>query len=281
MDASEIAGLMNQEDSVIPVAIRGCLHEISEVMGWAAESLRTGGRLVYAGAGTSGRLGVLDASECPPTFGVNPDRVIGVQAGGMEALFRSIEGAEDDADAGAAKMDELGISSRDTVVGIAASGGTRFTLGALARARELGAKTAALVSNPGSPMTRTAEVTICPVVGPEVLTGSTRLKSGTSHKMVLNMISTGAMALTGKVYENLMVDVVASNQKLRERAVRIVARGARVEEERAGAALSESGMEIKTALVMLIASVGPEDARRALSDGNSNVAAALLRFRRD
>ncbi len=214
--------LMNAEDALVAAAVEREIPAIARAVHRAAASFRAGGRLIYVGAGTSGRLGVLDASECPPTFGVAPSLVQGLIAGGRGAMFQAVEGAEDDPDLGAAAIIEADVNEHDTVVGISASGQAPFVLGALRQAAKRGAATVALTNNRPSEMEAIASITIAPVVGPEILAGSTRLKSGTAQKMVLNMISTGAMIEIGKTYGNLMVDVQATNRKLQARAVRII-----------------------------------------------------------
>lgn len=265
MASIEIVRLMNSEDACVAPAVGKCLAQVARAVDWAAESLRRGGRLVYVGAGTSGRLATLDAAECTPTFGMPPGKVIAVIAGGASAVTSSVEGAEDDEAQGTASMDELGVCPLDTVVGIAASGSTPFTVAAVKRAKQLGAKTVALTSAPGSVLAEAASLAICPVVGPEILTGSTRLKSGTSHKMVLNMISTGAMVLCGKAYGNWMVDLEPSNQKLRARAVRIVAGACGVDQEQAAMYLDAADNDVKAAVTAALAGVRPGAARDALS----------------
>lgn len=213
---------INDEDRKVPEAIRLVLPAIAQAVDLTAEALKQGGRLIYLGAGTSGRLGVLDASECPPTFGVPHGMVIGLIAGGPGALLKAVEGAEDDMALGAKDLQDLQLTATDMVVGLAASGRTPYVIGALRYARALGCPTAAISCNPDSPIAQEAQVAISPVVGPEALTGSTRMKSGTAQKLVLNMLSTGAMVKLGKVYQNLMVDVKATNVKLVDRACRIV-----------------------------------------------------------
>lgn len=271
MSAHEIARVMTGEDSLVAPAVGACSAEIATAIEWTAASLGGAGRLVYVGAGTSGRLGVLDAAECPPTFGVEPGKVVAVIAGGGEAITRSVEGAEDSESAGAAAVDALCVGPADTVVGISASGGTPFTVGAVRRANHLGASTVALVSNPGSPLESEAALTICPVVGPEVLTGSTRLKAATSHKMVLNIISTGAMVLLGKTFRNLMVDVRPLNSKLLDRARRIVAEASGVDVEAAGRLLEASNGSVKAAVVMALLGVGAPEARALLDRAKGSI----------
>ena len=265
LDTETRLRLMNAEDATVAAAVGLEIPSIARAVQRAAASLRAGGRLLYVGAGTSGRLGVLDAAECPPTFGVAATVVQGLIAGGEGAMFRAVEGAEDDPDLGAAAIIEADVSEKDTVVGISASGQAPFVLGALRQAVKRGAATVALTNNRPSEVEAVAAVTIAVVVGPEVLAGSTRLKSGTAQKMVLNMISTGAMIETGKTYGNLMVDVQATNRKLQARAIRIVRQVTGAGAERAGAALLAAGGSAKVAIVTLQTGATPEEARQRLS----------------
>ena len=267
--------LMNAQDAEIAAAVALEIPHITRAVQRAAASLRAGGRLIYLGAGTSGRLGVLDAAECPPTFGVPPGLVVGLLAGGPSAMFQAVEGAEDDPDLGAAAIIDADAGERDTVVGISASGQAPFVLGALRQAVKRGAFTAALTNNRPSEMEDLAAVTIAPVVGPEILAGSTRLKSGTAQKMVLNMISTGAMMEIGKTYGNLMVDVQASNQKLQARAVRIVRQVTRAAPDRAEAVLTEAGGSAKLAILMLQRGLSATDAQARLSRAGGFLRRAL------
>jgi N-acetylmuramic acid 6-phosphate etherase len=264
LSSLEIVTLINDEDAKVAHAVRQQLPQVARAVDLIADRLRQGGRLFYLGAGTSGRLGVLDASEMPPTYGVPPDRVQGFIAGGDVALRRSVEGAEDDAGAGAQLVREVSVGEGDVVVGIAASGTTPWVIGALAEARRLGASTVGLTCVPGSPLSQAVDVGIVPVVGPEVIAGSSRMKAGTAQKMVLNLLSTATMIRLGKVYGNLMVDVQPTNSKLRERAVRILGDAAGADEESARAALEATGYEVKPALVMLLAGVKAPEARRRL-----------------
>lgn len=251
LDTESRLRLMNREDARIADAVAAEIPQITRAVHRAAHSFRAGGRLLYVGAGTSGRLGVLDAAECPPTFGVSPALVQGLIAGGRDAMFQAVEGAEDDPDLGMAAMIDADANANDTVVGISASGRAPFVLGALKHAKKRGATTVGLTNNRPSELESIADITIAPVVGPEVLAGSTRLKSGTAQKMVLNMISTGAMFEIGKTYGNLMVDVHATNVKLRARAARIVSEVTGVNIEKAGNALVEAGGSAKLAILML------------------------------
>lgn len=262
----EMVTLFNQQDRRVPEAIAAELPAVAAAIDCVAQALSAGGRLIYLGAGTSGRLGVLDASEIPPTFGVPPGRVVGLIAGGPGALLKAVEGAEDDWELGARDLQHLNLTPADIVVGLAASGRTPYVLGALSYARALGCTTVAISCNPDSPIAQAADIAISPVVGPEVLTGSTRMKSGTAQKLVLNMISTGAMVKLGKVYQNLMVDVRATNAKLRDRAYRIVCEACGVEAEQASAALEQTDYEVKPAILMLLSGKSAAQAQAALAD---------------
>ena len=275
LDTETRLRLMNAEDARVAAAVAEEIPQITRVVQRAAASLRAGGRLIYLGAGTSGRLGVLDAAECPPTFGVSPSQVIGLLAGGPGAMFQAVEGAEDDPDLGAAAVIDADINERDTVVGISASGQAPFVLGALRQAVKRGAFAVALTNNRPSELEAVAAITIAPVVGPEILAGSTRLKSGTAQKMVLNMISTGAMIEIGKTYGNLMVDVQASNRKLTARALRIIRQVTRATPERAEAALTQSGGSAKIAILMLQLGISAADAQARLTHAGGFLRRAL------
>lgn len=272
----EMMHAFNQEDRKVPEAIALVLPAIAEAVDLAAASLQEGGRLIYLGAGTSGRLGVLDASECPPTFGVPHGLVIGLIAGGPGALLKAVEGAEDDPALGEADLKALNLTAADMVVGLAASGRTPYVIGALRYAHNVGCRTAAISCNPHSPIAQEAQVAISPVVGPEALTGSTRLKSGTAQKLVLNMISTGAMVKLGKVYQNLMVDVKATNVKLLDRACRIVVEATGAEREQAQQALVQADNEVKPAILMLLANIDVAAARERLKQHNGYLREALI-----
>ncbi|HET7458385.1 MAG TPA: N-acetylmuramic acid 6-phosphate etherase [Gemmatimonadaceae bacterium] len=261
----EIADLMAAEDRGVPEAVAAEREHVARAIELAEATFRAGGRLFYVGAGTSGRLGVLDASECPPTFGTDPEMVQGIIAGGLPALTRAQEGAEDRPADGAAAVDERGVSANDFVVGIAASGTTPYVRGALERARERGARTAIVACSPPPPaLVAAVDVAVVPIVGPEVVTGSTRLKAGTATKLVLNAITTGAMIRLGKVYGNLMVDLRATNDKLRDRSERIVAEVCAVSRDEARALLAAAGGVVKTAIVMQKRGLSRDDAERAL-----------------
>ena len=249
--AAEIVALMNAEDATVAAAVQQVLGEVATAVDAIVERLQNGGRLFYIGTGTSGRLGVLDASECPPTFGVSPELVQGVIAGGYDACHRAVEASEDDADASTADLELRSFGRRDVLVGIAASGRTPYTVGAVSYARSLGAFTIGLTCVPGSPITQAAELSIVPVVGPEVVTGSSRLKAGTAQKMVLNMLSTATMVRLGYVTGNRMSHLKAGNTKLRERAVRIVMAETGLDQAAAVSALEASGWVVRQAVQSL------------------------------
>lgn len=264
MSSAEIAAVINAEDRLVAEAVGKTLPQVAQAIDAIVAAFNAGGRLVYIGAGTSGRLGVLDASECPPTFGVPPDMVVGLIAGGPEAITQAREGAEDRTQAGAGDLREIGLTSRDVVVGIAVSGRTPYVIGALDYAKSVGSATVALTCNPDSIIARMANISIAPVVGPEVLTGSTRLKSGTAQKLVLNMLSTASMIRIGKTYQNLMVDMIASNQKLVARAIRIVMQATDCAEAEAEAALARAGNDVKLAIVTILTGQSVDEARAAI-----------------
>jgi N-acetylmuramic acid 6-phosphate etherase len=275
LPTEEIVRLMNEEDARVADAVRLVLPDVARVVDEVTERLRAGGRLFYVGTGTSGRLGVLDASECPPTFGVAPETVQGIIAGGYEALYRAVEASEDDREAGACDAAQRGVSARDALVGLAASGRTPYTIGAVEFARREGAFTAAVTCVPNSPITIAAEVSIVPVVGPEVVTGSTRLKAGTAQKMVLNMISTATMVRLGYVKGNRMTNVRPSNAKLRARTLRILAAEAGLDEAAAEELMSRAGGDLRVALVMSKTGRDVDAARHALEASNWVVARAV------
>ena len=251
MSTLSMVKLINEEDKKVAAAVGDEAEHIAQAVDVIAAQLKQGGRLVYSGCGTSGRLGVLDAVECPPTYSTDPGEVIGLIAGGNEAIFRAKEGAEDDEALGAEDLKKIGFGSKDVLVGIAASGRTPYVLGAMNYARKQGAHVIGISCNPGSQVEKTAEIAITPTPGPEVVTGSTRMKSGTAQKMVLNMLSTGAMIKLGKVYGNLMVDVKPTNAKLVERCKRIVCEATGVDYDTATEALEKCGYRAKVAIVML------------------------------
>jgi N-acetylmuramic acid 6-phosphate etherase len=274
LSSLEIVDLINAEDRLVAAAVSEERLQVARAIDLVVDCFGQGGRLIYVGAGTSGRLGVLDASEMPPTFRTQPDMVQGVMAGGYEALLRAQEGAEDHPEEGAAAMDDRALEARDFVLGIAASGTTPFVLGALKRARELGARTGFLLCTyPSEELLQTHDVVIAPLVGPEVVTGSTRMKAGTATKMILNMISTGAMVKTGKVYGNLMVDLQVTCEKLQDRGERILMDTAGVSRDEATQLLDASGGHVKTALVMVRLGVDAEEARRRLEGAGGSIAA--------
>lgn len=274
-DTAEILRLMNAEDQRVAPAVGEVLPQITKAVDLIYKQVHGGGRLVYCGCGTSGRLGVLDASECPPTFGVERDRVTGIIAGGPDALTNAAEGAEDNFAAGEADLRAIHFSAKDALVGIAASGRTPYVLGAMAYARSLGAPVIGLTCCPGSEIDTAADVGIAPQPGPEVVTGSTRLKSGTAQKLVLNMLSTATMIKMGKVYSNLMVDVCATNQKLEARAISIVRSAAGVDGETALSALRQADFSCKTAIVMLLCGVDAEQARTMLNGVDGHISDAV------
>ncbi|WP_187497527.1 N-acetylmuramic acid 6-phosphate etherase [Erwinia aphidicola] len=265
----------NQQDATVATAVSLTLPQVAAAVDAAAASLAAGGRLIYMGAGTSGRLGVLDASECPPTFGVPHGVVVGLIAGGPGALLKAVEGAEDDEQLGVSDLQALDLTANDMVVGLAASGRTPYVIGALRYARQQGCRTAAISCNPDSPIAHEAEIAISPVVGPEALTGSTRLKSGTAQKLVLNMISTGAMVKIGKVYQNLMVDMQATNIKLVDRARRMVCEATGCQPGQADAALQQVHHEVKTAILMILADIPAPEAKQRLLQHRGFLRAAL------
>ncbi len=273
----DMLALINAEDQKVALAVRDELPHIAAAVEAITARMQRGGRLIYIGAGTSGRLGVLDASECPPTFGTLPELVVGLIAGGPAALTEAIEGAEDDRDGGAAEIAELDVNENDCVVSIAASGRTPYAIGGLEEAKKRGALTVSIACNRPSPLEELAEIGIALIVGPEVVSGSTRLKAGTSQKMVLNMISTAVMIKLGKTYSNLMVDVQPTNVKLRQRARRIVAEATGLGLEAAGRLLQACDGEVKTAIVAELAGISPDVARERLSRSGGYVRQAVYR----
>ncbi|NOT33064.1 MAG: N-acetylmuramic acid 6-phosphate etherase [Candidatus Eisenbacteria bacterium] len=278
LDTLEIPGILDRlsaEDRTVPDAVALELPAIASAVELVVESFRAGGRLIYVGAGTSGRLGVLDASECPPTFGSDPSMVQGVMAGGPGALVRAVEGAEDREADGERAMEDLAIGAADTVIGIAASRRTPFVVAALARARALGARTAYVTCTPREEFTLEVDVAICPVVGPEAIMGSTRMKSGTAQKLVLNMITTSAFIRSGKVYENMMVDLRATSEKLVERSRRTVMIVTGVDYDAAALAIEAAGKSVKTAIVMIELACDREQAERRLARAEGFVRRAL------
>jgi N-acetylmuramic acid 6-phosphate etherase len=264
MSPLEIARVMNAEDAKVAQAVEQELSSIARAIEAITERMRRGGRLIYMGAGTSGRLGVLDASECPPTFNISPNLVIAKLAGGQETVAHASEEIEDSVESGRADAQALAISARDSVVGIAASGRTPYVLGAIAYANEQGALTIGIACNKATPLEQLASIMIAPMTGAEVITGSTRLKAGTAQKMVINMLSTGTMILLGKTFGNLMVDVQVTNYKLRQRAIKIVQHATGLTRDEAEQLLQQASDETKTAILMGLMHTTPEEARKQL-----------------
>jgi len=275
MPTLDMVQAMNAEDAKVAAAVATEAAHIARAIDAIAERLRQGGRLIYIGAGTSGRLGALDAYECPATFNAPPEQVMACIAGGAFDRLPDSDALEDSAVAGENDLKRLHLTARDAVVGIAASGRTPYVLGAVAHARQVGALTVGLACNPASPLAQAAEISIAPVVGPEALSGSTRLKAGTAQKMVLNMLSTGTMIRLGKTYGNLMVDVQTTNQKLRQRASAIVRQITGLDDAAATRTLAEADGEVKTAILMARAALTPEDARTRLAEHGDSLRAAL------
>ena len=275
LSALEIVQLMNQEDKQVPLAIEKCLPQIAQAVECIVAAFQQGGRLVYIGAGTSGRLGVLDASECPPTFGVSPEMVKGIIAGGERALRHPIEGAEDSKTQAVVDLQTIHFSSQDVLVGIAASGRTPYVIGALEYAKSLGSVTVSIASNPNSAMVNIVDIAIDTVVGPEVLTGSSRLKSGTAQKLVLNMLTTASMILMGKCYQNLMVDVQASNEKLKARAIRIVMQATDCDKALAEETLKLADQNAKLAIMMILSGLDRAQAEALLEKHHGKLQLAL------
>ena len=275
LSALEIVQLMNDEDKQVPLAIEKCLPQIAQAVERIVAAFQKGGRLVYIGAGTSGRLGVLDASECPPTFGVSPEMVKGIIAGGERALRHPIEGAEDSKAQSVIDLQTIQFSSKDVLVGIAASGRTPYVIGALEYAKSLGSVTVSIASNPNSAMANIVDIAIDTVVGPEVLTGSSRLKSGTAQKLVLNMLTTASMILMGKCYQNLMVDVQASNEKLKARAIRIVMQATDCDKALAEETLKQADQNAKLAIMMILSGLDRAQAEALLEKHQGKLQLAL------
>lgn len=276
LNTHELVERVQAEDLIVAQKVKEVVPEIAKAVDIIVEKLQSGGRLIYFGAGTSGRLGVLDAAECPPTFGVTNDQVVAFIAGGKEAMFHSFEGAEDLEDLGAKDAQSANITSRDAVIGITASGRTPYVIGALAKAKELGASTIALVNNPNPALAADCDVSIIVLVGPEALSGSTRMKAGTAQKMVLNLISTCSMVRLGKVYENLMVDLQPTNGKLRERAVSIISLLGGVPRHLAEGALVASHERAKTAILMVKRKLGRVQAEELLERNKGSLRNALI-----
>jgi N-acetylmuramic acid 6-phosphate etherase len=275
MSTEEILRLLNAQDKLVPIAVEKEIPYIMQAVELVVSSFRRGGRLLYFGAGTSGRLGVVDASECPPTFGTPPEQVLGIMAGGHAAMFKSQEGAEDNEAQGRKDVDAQRVCDLDTVCGIAASRRTPYVVAAVGRARELGAKTLYVTTNPRSEFNLDVDVAICPEVGPEVLMGSTRMKSGTAQKLVLNMITTTTMVKLGKVYENMMVDLQLTNNKLVERSKRILMMATGVEYDVASNYLERAGGHVKSAIVMIKTGVDLAEARARIAAADGFVRRAI------
>lgn len=268
MDSTQILQTMNKQDQLVPIAIQACIPDIALAVDKIEAAFKLGGRLIYVGAGTSGRLGVLDAVECPPTFSVDSSQVVGIIAGGNQAIYKAVEGAEDDLELAKRDLQEIDFNAKDVLVGIAASGRTPYVIGALHYASSLKAQTVSLTCNPDSIIASHADISICPVVGPEILTGSTRLKSGTAQKLVLNMLTTAAMIRTGKSYQNLMVDVNASNEKLYARAIRIVMQATKCERQTAEDALQKTSYKAKPAILQILTGVDAKQAESILKEND-------------
>ncbi|WP_438862467.1 N-acetylmuramic acid 6-phosphate etherase [Neptunicella sp.] len=266
LDSMEILKKLNDEDHKVPDAVRQILPEVANAVDLIVKAFAKGGRLIYIGAGTSGRLGVLDAVECPPTFSVTDQQVVGILAGGQSAMFKAVEGAEDDPELAIRDLQQVNLSADDVLVGIAASGRTPYVISALLYARQIGTKSVGVTCNPDSAVVNEADIGLCAVVGPEALTGSTRLKSGTAQKLILNMLTTASMIRSGKSYRNLMVDVNASNEKLQARAVRIVMQATECDYQTAKDALERSGERAKLAILMVLTGLPAEQGESLLTD---------------
>lgn len=275
MTPLEIVTTMNAEDALVAAAVKPQLENIARCVEWAISSIESGGRLIYMGAGTSGRLGVLDAVECPPTFGVPPELVVGLIAGGERAFVKAVEGAEDSRELGKTDLQNIRLEARDLVIGIAASGRTPYVLGGLEYARQTGCRTAAISCNPGSAIGKAADLAIEVVPGPECLTGSTRLKAGTAQKLILNMISTATMVGCGKAYQNLMVDVMQTNEKLVVRAQNIVMEATGVDRETAKETIAQAGGSCKLAITMILAGCNAQEAKNRLAQAKGHVREAI------
>ncbi|AND42158.1 N-acetylmuramic acid 6-phosphate etherase [Cytobacillus pseudoceanisediminis] len=278
MTTEEIITIINQEDAIVPNAIAREIPHIVKVVDEITDSFKKGGRLIYVGAGTSGRLGIIDASECPPTYGTDPEMVVGIIAGGKEAMTEAVEGAEDDSEQGRQDVADIHLSDRDVLVGIAASGRTPYTIGALQYGNEVGAVTVAVACTKDSEMGRIAKYTIAPITGPEVVTGSTRMKAGTAQKLVLNMLTTASMIKLGKVYGNLMVDVQMTNEKLFKRAENIVKMATGASDEEAQTALKEQNHNTKAAILQILTGLKGEAAARLLKKHNGYLREAIAEY---
>ncbi|HHR5901475.1 TPA: N-acetylmuramic acid 6-phosphate etherase [Providencia alcalifaciens] len=271
----EMLQVINNEDKKVPLAVEKTLPQIAQLVDKVADAFQRGGRLIYSGAGTSGRLGILDASECPPTYGTPHEQVIGLIAGGHQAIFRAVENAEDKPELGEQDLKNINFNQNDVLVGIAASGRTPYVLGAMKYARALGATVAAISCNPDSPVSQAADIAITPIVGAEVVTGSSRMKAGTAQKLILNMITTGAMIRIGKVFGNLMVDVEATNAKLIERQTKIVMEATECDRQTAESALQQCDRHCKTAILMILSGLNADEARQLLAKNHGFIRTAL------
>ncbi|CZF85864.1 N-acetylmuramic acid 6-phosphate etherase [Grimontia marina] len=271
----EMLEVINQEDQKVALAVKQQLPQIAQAVDAITEAFAKGGRLIYMGAGTSGRLGILDASECPPTYGTKPELVVGLIAGGHQAILKAVENAEDNVELGKQDLVDLKLTAKDVVVGIAASGRTPYVLGGMRYAKSVGATVAAIVCNPVCAMSDEADISVIPVVGPEIVTGSSRMKAGTAQKLVLNMLTTGAMIRSGKVYGNLMVDVEATNAKLVQRQVNIVVEATDVGADEAEVALQASNRHCKTAILMILAGIDAKEAAARIEKHNGFIRQAL------
>ncbi|HIF9500071.1 TPA: N-acetylmuramic acid 6-phosphate etherase [Photobacterium damselae] len=272
----DMVTVINQEDQKVALAVEKTLPEVALAVDAIADAFMVGGRLIYMGAGTSGRLGILDASECPPTYGSNPNQVVGLIAGGHNAILKAVENAEDNQELAEQDLQNLGLTENDVVVGIAASGRTPYVIGGMKYAHSIGAQVVAVSCNPQSEMTKIADIAITPVVGAEVVTGSSRMKAGTAQKLVLNMLTTGAMIRTGKVFGNLMVDVEATNAKLIQRQTNIVMQATDCDVAQAEEALSACDRHCKTAILMILAGLDAEQAKKQLANHNGFIRSALV-----
>ncbi|HIF9203779.1 TPA: N-acetylmuramic acid 6-phosphate etherase [Photobacterium damselae] len=272
----DMVTVINQEDQKVALAVEKTLPEVALAVDAIADAFMAGGRLIYMGAGTSGRLGILDASECPPTYGSNPNQVVGLIAGGHKAILKAVENAEDNRELAKQDLQNLGLTKNDVVVGIAASGRTPYVIGGMKYAHSVGAQVVAVSCNPQSEMTKIADIAITPVVGAEVVTGSSRMKAGTAQKLVLNMLTTGAMIRTGKVFGNLMVDVEATNAKLIQRQTNIVMQATDCDVAQAEEALSACDRHCKTAILMILAGLDAEQAKKQLANHNGFIRSALV-----
>ncbi|MGV7963405.1 N-acetylmuramic acid 6-phosphate etherase [Photorhabdus tasmaniensis] len=275
----EMLRIINNEDKKVALAVEQTLPQVAKTVDKITEAFRQGGRLIYIGAGTSGRLGILDASECPPTYGTRPEQVVGLIAGGHQAILRAVENAEDNRQLGKNDLQALNFNSKDVLVGIAASGRTPYVLGAMEYAKSVGATVACISCNPDSPMVQAADIAMTPVVGPEIITGSSRMKAGTAQKLILNMLTAGAMIRTGKVYGNLMVDVEATNAKLVERQKNIVMAATECNREQAEQALAECDGHCKTAIVMILAGIDAQQAKALLEKNHGFIHPAISTIR--